>query len=612
MSVRGATSATDDAGQSATPPGRRRSELSWAFARLGEPAALSQLVALLYLPFGGVGPLFVDHQRLGGDLADWLAIAAAAQVSIMVVFAIAYRVVFPPGITRARPLATLVVIWVAVTVRGLVLSVLTLRVGLATTLELPYRIGSALIIQAGFLAILAMLVSAFERHRSMARALEAQRVQLAAVNEALLARIDEAEGVVVSQVRRLVDPLIRQIDGLAVRIQVEQRSDIASVAEAIRGLVDDELRPLSHRLAVSETTVPAEGWAEAVRPVSVPLPERKAIRELLNPAWTALLITLVAASQVFRDPRGGAMLVFPVFAGILMWAMLRAATFLASRWAPRLWLGVIVASLTTAVAAGLSIQVQRLIHLPVPHFIGSGVWVVGALLGALMAGYMAVTDRRGATEEQLRASVGELSQASTALRQRAFLARRQLSMVIHGSVQSALHSAALRLAAHPEPTPELIASIHQDIAHAIAKLDAPLTATSLVVDTLGELTDLWRETCDVGWTMSHRTVRGLAESTVCAVSVAEIAREAVSNAVRHGRATHVTIAIVAEAGRVELTIDDDGVGPDPSRAAGLGSRMFDELCAWWTRERVGQITRLTCSLPLVLDTGVLVPAAGTR
>ena len=589
----------------------RRSELGWAFARLGEPAALSQPVALLYLPFGAVGPLVIDSQRLGGDLADWLAIAVASQVALMAVFALAHRVVFRPGRDRSRPLATIVAIWVAVTVRALVLGFLTLRLGLADTLELPYRVGSALLVQAGFIAVLAMLVSAFERHRSMAGALETQRVQLAAVNESLLARIDETESVVVSQVRRLIDPLIRQIDGLVSRIDVEPREDSASVRDAIRGLVDDELRPLSHRLATAESAAPTEGWAEAVRPVAVPLPERKAIRELLNPAWTAVLVSLLAASQVLRDPRGGETVVFPVVTGVLMWAVLRGLGILTTRWAPRLWLGVILASLMTALGALVTITVQRALHLPVPRFVGLGAVVMGALLGALMAGYMAVTDRREATEEQLRASIDELTVASSALRQRAFLARRQLSLVIHGSVQSALHAAALRLAAHPEPTPQLIESIHQDIVRALAKLDDPLTATQLVVDTLGELTDLWRDTCKVGWTMSHRTVRSLAESTTCAVGVAEIAREAVSNAVRHGRATHVAIAIVAEGGNVVVTIEDDGSGLDPSRVAGLGSRMFDELCVSWSRERVGERTRLTCTLPLVADAGVIMPSLTT-
>ena len=562
------------------------------------------------MPFGAVGPLLVDAQRLGGELADWVAIAVASQVVLMAVFAVSHRVVFPRGRPRSRPVATLIAIWLAVTVRALVLSALTLRLGLADTLELPYRIGSGLLIQAAFIAVLAMAVSAFEHHRSMASMLEAQRVQLAAVNESLLARIDETEAVVVSQVRRLIDPLIRQIDGLATRMDTDDQGDTASIRDVIRRLVDDELRPLSHRLATSEATAPPEGWAETVQPVSVPLPERKPIGQLLNPTWTGVLLGLIAASQVIRDPQGGATVGFPVVTGLLMWALLRGfGSFV--RWAPRLWLGMLVAALVTGVAAFATIDVQRLLQLPVPRHIGFGAFVIGGLLGALIAGYVAVTDQREATEEQLRASIDELTVASSALRQRAFLERRQLGLVIHGSVQSALHAAALRLAAHPEPTPQLIESIHQDIVRALAKLDDPLTATQLVVDTLGELTDLWQDTCNVGWTMSHRTVRSLAESTTCAVSVAEIAREAVSNAVRHGRATQVTIAIVADGGNVVVTIEDDGSGLDTSRVAGLGSRMFDELCASWSRERVGERTRLTCTLPLVADAGVIVPALTT-
>jgi hypothetical protein len=47
-----------------------------------------------------------------------------------------------------------------------------------------------------------------------------------------------------------------------------------------------------------------------------------------------------------------------------------------------------------------------------------------------------------------------------------------------------------------------------------------------------------------------------------------IAREAVSNSVRHGRARHLVIQLAIEGGTVWLTIRDDGVGFDPELPAG--------------------------------------------
>ncbi|MGN9807368.1 GAF domain-containing protein [Micromonospora sp. L32] len=47
-----------------------------------------------------------------------------------------------------------------------------------------------------------------------------------------------------------------------------------------------------------------------------------------------------------------------------------------------------------------------------------------------------------------------------------------------------------------------------------------------------------------------------------------VLREALSNAVRHAEATRVAVAIRVDAGRVALTVTDDGVGCDPAAARG--------------------------------------------
>jgi signal transduction histidine kinase len=55
--------------------------------------------------------------------------------------------------------------------------------------------------------------------------------------------------------------------------------------------------------------------------------------------------------------------------------------------------------------------------------------------------------------------------------------------------------------------------------------------------------------------------------------VFRIAQEAVHNALRHARADHIRVGLDARDGRLVLTVDDDGVGFDPS-AASLRSRRL--------------------------------------
>jgi len=60
-----------------------------------------------------------------------------------------------------------------------------------------------------------------------------------------------------------------------------------------------------------------------------------------------------------------------------------------------------------------------------------------------------------------------------------------------------------------------------------------------------------------------------------------IAQEAINNAVRHGRATRIAVGLEQAAGRLRLTVRDDGVGmPEPpAQAAGMGLRVMTHRAA---------------------------------
>jgi len=83
-----------------------------------------------------------------------------------------------------------------------------------------------------------------------------------------------------------------------------------------------------------------------------------------------------------------------------------------------------------------------------------------------------------------------------------------------------------------------------------------------------------------------------------------IAQEAISNAVRHGRARNVSILIRSRQGRVSMKIRDDGCGiPQPlpqTPGMGLRSMRYRAECIGATLEirpglRAG--TEIVCTLP---------------
>ena len=85
---------------------------------------------------------------------------------------------------------------------------------------------------------------------------------------------------------------------------------------------------------------------------------------------------------------------------------------------------------------------------------------------------------------------------------------------------------------------------------------------------------------------------------VTEASVGEIAREFITNAIRHGEATTVMVRIVVEQGCVQVTCDDDGRGVSAFASRGVGSRMLDELCIRWDRTRDGLHTSVTADVAI--------------
>lgn len=80
-----------------------------------------------------------------------------------------------------------------------------------------------------------------------------------------------------------------------------------------------------------------------------------------------------------------------------------------------------------------------------------------------------------------------------------------------------------------------------------------------------------RERTGVEIALRLRGMRGLALPAQLEVAIFRIVREAVGNAVRHGRPREVLVELTFREGRLQVTVSDDGEGFDPLRPARDGS-----------------------------------------
>ena len=83
-------------------------------------------------------------------------------------------------------------------------------------------------------------------------------------------------------------------------------------------------------------------------------------------------------------------------------------------------------------------------------------------------------------------------------------------------------------------------------------------------------------------------------------TISEILYEAVSNSVRHGGATAISIALNADDKNIILTINDDGKGVSNSPIPGAGLHKFSEFGATYSFDPTFERgAKLTVLLPII-------------
>jgi hypothetical protein len=463
-------------------------------------------------------------------------------------------------------------------------------------LDLAYRLGAGIFTQTGLIVAVAVIVSSFSFRRQLSAKLWSQQEQLRELNSSIQERLVGMRREIAAQVRLTINPLIEEIDrGLD---QVATGENPEAIREAIREIVDEQLRPLSRSLEsqVGSGLVPP---ASASTPLTtwVPLPSKPPLSLLIRPFSASFFVALLAASPGLIVNGIAGAVVYPLVAFLLTAPILLALRALLGSWKLPMWWGIAFVFVVTAVVVGAVrvLAADRILMFPNTSFLIT--LIGGGLAGTVAATYAIASERRLSIEQDLQISVDELQVKLSILQQHEFVTRKELSYILHGSVQSALHVAAMRLASDIEPDANLLSTIRRDIEIAMARLETPASVDALLIDTLSDIVELWDGTCSVKWTLDHQTIRRLVDSPVAASCIAEITRECIGNAIRHGQATELWITITTQADRVTLTTIDNGT-VETDWKPGLGSRMMNEMCLSWSHSKEPQGTRVTAEIAI--------------
>ncbi|MEV1145317.1 GAF domain-containing protein [Micromonospora sp. NPDC049799] len=284
-------------------------------------------------------------------------------------------------------------------------------------------------------------------------------------------------------------------------------------------------------------------------------------------------------------------------------------------------------SFAAAVRDGRQDHAEDLAHAaPWPALLHTGPAVISplntadTLHGVLVIAYRA--DRGGATDDDLALLGSFAGQAALAMERARGQEERELLVVLEDRERIArdLHDvviqrlfatglqlqSAVPLTARPDVAKRINAAVDdldatiRDIRRTIFELRTPMSAA--LRTEIREAVEVAAES--LGYRPTLELV-GPVDSAVgeeVRADLTAVLREALSNAVRHAQAHHVTVAVRVEAGHVTVTVTDDGVGCDPAAARGglvnLRERAERHGGTFEVRAVAPHGTRLHWSVPL--------------
>lgn len=572
-----------------------KTNLREAINNASGPVALSNRVLLQFAPISFLLVLVSNPSRLSGSYLEWLLVATVGLVATVAVLLLFRATVLPskPG-RKPRILMTSVAYTVAGLARGTSVYLTGAALGIMPAGEFIFRLIGGPLFVYGAISMLAIFNASRIRHEKTLAELEIEKAEL-----------DELRGGIRERIRLQRADLLKRVQSVLAPVLVEVKAQLQSspgeLSLRLRDVVETVVRPLSHDIGkaskvdaeVGQITNSAAFAAAKSRFPATLSAGSMIVPELLFFSTASIAITANAINFPGAFLQGSVISLLAVFTG---YKFLQKA--LSKVWVPfaialllSILSAVAVSFFTEFVLAVFGYELQQYLFWQ---------FVFSQITLTLLTFYMQFlrTQRRDAELEMTRV-VSDLAILNSQLRQEVWLNRRRIASILHGSVQAALYASAIRLAKIESPTTEEVEVVQADIAAAISKLES-VDGAEKFTDVLDQIRVVWDGAVAVQLPkLSPKLKAQLDSNVVASACAAEIVREAVSNAVKHGKAENVQIQ-VEQSGQnlLAITVTNDGQPLPAEVEAGYGSSIMDEVAFSWHLENRGGSTVLGATIAI--------------
>ena len=565
---------------------------------LGSKYSLSAWVGLIFaFPSLLSALLLIDREGHGQWWTDVLfcIIAWAVPVAVLGLVRLAW---FPRKSSASRPLLMMAAFLLAGAARGLAIAWLEPVFGLVPASNPVVRSISEILTIAASLAIIAVAVSARLTYRDALTALASDREELLQMQMGAAEEFHSQRDSLVTEAQDILSPILRSLkESLS---SAKDSAALASVSETMRSVVDDVVRPLSAALAQRSPDIERRGRL-------VPHSNARVVRTDTRVNLGLFILPFTVNAFVLVMTTGALVVLLGLAVGVQAVELMVLSLFL-TLWLARLatWRLRLSAAMATlayclihAIAAAVFIAVSSLARIYIAPTLLAGWVLVLVGIAFLLMRYQLVEWVRADVIESQAAVNEELEIALSSLRQQVRVESKRVATILHGPVQTALYAAAIRLTSNEVLDTRVADEVIRDLEAAMQRLESEVVAPLPLEDFVAEVSRVWGDSITLTFDQAESAIQALANNPTALACVTEVIREGVNNAIKHARATRVSIDVfMREPLLVEVTVKNATTDVAVPANPGLGTDVLVNVTHEWSLKNDGETTTLWASVAL--------------